>query len=116
MKLTLCGSTRFEGMFHHWNQTLTLKGHVVYGLAVYPSFKEGEKNWYTEAQKTTLDLAHLAKILHSDAIVVIDVDEYYGDSTRREIEWARMVGKKVYWITPHSKNLSGTNDAWAGIL
>lgn len=119
MRITLCGSARFEDMFHKWNKDLTLAGHTVYALAVYPSYMEGNKNWYSENQKTLLDLVHLDKISNSDAIVVIDVDEYYGDSTKREIAWARMQGKKVYWITPHSINISkriSDMDAWAGIL
>jgi hypothetical protein len=119
MRITLCGSAKFEGMFHLWNKKLTLAGHTVYGLAVYPSYMEGNKNWYTEIEKEILDLVHLDKILNSDAIVVIDVDEYYGVSTTREIQWARMKNKKVYWITEYSKNINKSlayNDAWAGVL
>lgn len=119
MRITLCGSARFEGAFHEWNKKLTLAGHTVYALAVYPSFMEGNKNWYNEDQKTLLDLVHLDKISNSEAIVVIDVDEYYGDSTKREIAWARIQNKIVYWITPHSKNLKDNafnKDCWAGIL
>lgn len=116
MKITLCGSAKFEGMFHKWNKDLTLSGHTVYALAVYPSFMENNKNWYTEEEKAILDLCHLNKILNSDAIVVIDVDEYYGESTAREIMWARLNNKKIYWITPHSKNLNSFSDIWAGCL
>jgi hypothetical protein len=119
MRLTLCGSARFEGMFHKWNKDLTLAGHTIYALAVYPSFMDGDKNWYSEEQKTLLDLVHLDKILNSDGIVVIDVNEYYGDSTRREITWARMQNKKVYWITEFSKNMNKSLnqlDTWAGCL
>ncbi len=115
MKITLCGSAKFEGAFHEWNKKLTLYGHTVYALAVYPSFMGGEKNWYNDWEKIMLDLAHLNKISNSDAIVVCDVDCYYGDSTKREIAWARMQDKKVYWITPYTKNI-GPHDAWAGVL
>jgi hypothetical protein len=97
MKLTLCGSSRFEQEFHEWNEKLTLTGHVVYGLAVYPSFHDGNKDWYGIEQKQTLDLVHLAKIDNSDAIVVINVNGYIGESTRREIEWARVRAKTVYY-------------------
>ncbi len=115
MRITLCGSAKFEDRFHEWNKKLTLAGHTVYGLAVYPSYMSGDKNWYTEGQKTTLDLIHLDKILNSDAILVLDEGEYYGDSTRREIEWARIQGKKVYWMTSCSKNII-SGDIWAGDL
>lgn len=99
MKITLCGSARFEQEFQEWNEKLTFAGHVVHSLAVLPSFHGGDKNWYTPAQKQTLDLAHLAKIEESDAIFVLDVGGYIGDSTRREIEWAHIRNKIVYFLT-----------------
>ncbi len=104
MKVTLCGSARFEDLFHSYNEKLTLAGHVVYGLAVYPSMKDGDKNWYNEQQKTMLDLVHLNKISNSDGIVVINQDGYIGDSTRREIEWAAINGKHIYY---HFQNQPG---------
>src|SRR5258708_19926214 len=106
MRITLCGSARFESMFHKWNKDLTLAGHTLYDLAVYPSYMNDNKNWYNEEQKTILDLVHLNKILNSDAIVVIDVDEYYADSTRRENAWARMHKKREYSTTKNSNNTS----------
>jgi hypothetical protein len=75
----------------------------------------GNKNWYNEDQKTLLDLVHLDKISNSEAIVVIDVDEYYGESTKREIAWARLRSKRVFWITLGSKNTEKYDD-WAGKL
>lgn len=114
MRITLCGSARFEKEFKEWNEKLTIAGHVVYELAVHPSQKEGNKDWYDEQTKIMLDLAHLAKIDNSDAIVVIDVDGYVGFSTGREIQWARMKGKRVFWITPN--RVHRIDDAWAGIL
>ena len=98
MRLTLCGSAKFERAFHVWNEKLTLAGHTVYSLAVFPSFKNGDKNWYTEDQKIALDVAHFAKIMNSDGIVVLNGDGYFGESTKREIAFARVFGKRVYWI------------------
>lgn len=99
MKVTLCGSLRFEEEFHYWNERLSLLGNIVYSVVVYPSYK-GKKDWYTKEQKETLDLIHLAKIDNSDAIFVIDrsrkSDEIYtGESTERELEWAKMKDKKI---------------------
>ena len=119
MRITLCGSAKFEDAFHEWNEKLTLAGHIVYDLAVHPSLKSGNKNWYDEETKIKLDLAHLGKIANSDAIVVLDVDQYYGDSTRREIQWARMNGKKVFWLTGNNSGRSvpyTIDDAWVGVL
>ena len=107
MKVTLCGSARFEQEFHYWNKRFTLRGLVVYSLAVFPSYT-GNKDWYSEEEKETLDFAHLAKIQASDAIFVItqEVGEdgsmskdraYVGKSTQREIKYAQFMGKQV-WI------------------
>lgn len=95
MKITLCGSAKFESEFKRMNEKLTLAGHVVYSLAVYPSDKAGQKNWYTEVQKKALDAAHKAKIDNSDAIYVIMPGGYIGESTQSEIDYARSRGKKL---------------------
>lgn len=100
MRITLCGSAKFEEEFHQWNEKLTLAGHVVYDLAVHPSRKE-DKNWYGDNEsevKTALDLAHFMKISNSDAILVLNVNGYIGFSTKREIKWASMNNKKIFWL------------------
>ena len=94
MIITLCGSARFEKEFKEANEDLTLKGHTVYSLAVYPSDK-GDKNWYTESQKVLLDLAHLRKIMESDCIHIVG-DGYIGFSTAREILWAKSLNKIIH--------------------
>jgi len=97
MKITLCGSARFEPQFKEWNRRLSLAGHLVYSLSCYPS-DHGGKDWYTAEQKIMLDLVHKDKIANSDAIVVINENGYIGDSTRSEIEHARALGKKIYYV------------------
>jgi hypothetical protein len=106
MILTLCGSSRFEKQYKAMNERLTLAGHVVFSLSVYPSDKS-IREWYTEEQKNRLDLVHLAKIKASDGIVVLNVDGYIGPSTTREIEWAKMLDKKIFWLetSAHGKFL-----------
>ncbi len=103
MRITLCGSTRFKKEFDEWNHRLAVAGHAVYSLSIFAREekdvgKDGAPT-ITEAEKITLDLVHLDKILNSDAVVVIDVDGYVGFSTGREVQWARMQGKRVYWVT-----------------
>lgn len=95
MKITLCGSTRFREQFELWNKRLTLAGYVVYTVAGFGHSGDS----FTAEEKELLDLVHLRKIAESDAIAVIDVDGYIGDSTRREIAWAKMNGKHVYYIS-----------------
>lgn len=97
MRFTICGSARFEPLWHEWNKRLGLMGHHSYALMTYPSI-EGSKSWYTDSQKELLDLLHLAKIEDSDAIFVLNKDRYVGDSTRREVAWAKLREKRVYWL------------------
>lgn len=102
MKITLCGSTLFHQDFATWAKALSLCGHVVYSIAMAGRQesdvdKEGQEP-VTDEQKVTLDLVHLAKIEESEAILVLNVGGYIGDSTRRDVQWARMRGKEVYWL------------------
>jgi hypothetical protein len=98
VKITLCGSLRFENAVQQWHERLAFAGHTVYSMVALPSQKGDNKDWYTPAQKQTLDLLHLSKIEESDAIFVVNVDGYIGESTRREIEWAQIRCKTIYTI------------------
>lgn len=96
MNITLCGSARFKDLFIQVNEQLSKHGHVVYSMA---SFMAREQQELEADEKETLDLVHLAKILNSDAVVwVTDESDYIGDSTRRELKWAKMLGKDIYHI------------------
>lgn len=110
MIITLCGSARFEPGFHYWNERLTLAGHVVFSLAVYPSIKAAGKDWYTLDQKETLDRVHKLKIDASEAVFVLrglysELDDdrtdgrtpYIGESTRGEVKHAIVMNKKVFY-------------------
>lgn len=102
MRITLCGSTRFEEEFKDLNHRLALAGHTVYSLSLFAreasDIGKEHKFIISEKQKQTLDLVHLDKILNSDAIVVINPGGYTGISTKREIEWATIQNKLVYWL------------------
>lgn len=96
MIITLCGSARFEPQYHYWNERLTLQGHTVFSLSVFPSWK-GRKDWYDEKVKLGLDAAHLRKIALSDAVVIItDTASYVDESTLREIDFAFNYHKMVF--------------------
>lgn len=118
MRLTLCGSTRFKTQFEEWNHKLALAGHTVYSLSLFAreATDEGKEGnpIITEAEKITLDLIHLNKILNSDGIVVINVKDYTGFSTKREIQWARIQRKKVFWLSP--SKTEEPQDYWVHIL
>jgi hypothetical protein len=102
MVITLCGSARFEHLFHAWNEALTLSGHVVFGLATYPSVK-GKKEFYNEHEKALLDKAHKLKIDNSDCVLVLNRFAYIGESTMSEIEHAISKNKMIVFIESWAK-------------
>jgi len=97
-RMTLCGSTQFPEAFEYWNAQLTLSGNIVYSVAIMPHHANMRGELSPE-EKNKLDEVHLKKIDNSDAIFVVNVGGYIGDSTRREIEYARNQGKEIYLLS-----------------
>ena len=84
----ICGSTRFVDEMSAANRDLTFAGVIV----VAP----GEADeLITHEQKTGLDALHLRKIDLADRVLVVNPGGYIGESTRREIDYARTAGKSV---------------------
>lgn len=91
----LCGSMRFYRQFIEANQRETAAGRIV--LSVGCPGPEG-CGGHTDEEKIRLDVLHLRKIELADEILVLNVDRYIGESTKREIEYARSIGKKIRWL------------------
>ena len=89
--ICLCGSTRFADHFARLTKELSLRGHVVYTIAMAKEDGEG----MTAEQKLVLDAVHMGKIANSDIVHFINIDGYMGESTRREYYFARVMGKQV---------------------
>ena len=94
--ITLCGSTRFKEQFIEIQKKLTLEGNIVISVGTFGHC--GDNEVWTDGKKAMLDRMHLAKIDLADEIFVINVDNYIGDSTRNEIEYAKSKGKKVRFL------------------
>ena len=73
------------------NRRLTLAGFMVFAPGVFGH--DGDP--LTDAEKTALDALHFDKIDLSWGIYVVNPGGYIGDSTRREIAYARKHGKHV---------------------
>lgn len=93
--ITLCGSTRFWEQFQEANAFLTQQGNVVFSVAV-PSYSGDAE--MPEEKKAILDKVHLHKIRMSDEILVLNVEGYIGESTRKEIQFAESIGRKVRYL------------------
>lgn len=94
--ITLCGSTRFKEQFIEMQKKLTLEGNIVISVGAFGHC--GDNEVWTDGKKAMLDRMHLAKIDLADEIFVINVDNYIGDSTRNEIEYAKSKGKRVRFL------------------
>ena len=97
--IALCGSTRFKKEFEEVNRILELNDWIVLTVASYYHSETDEslRGWI-ERNKEQLDKLHLTKVELSQAIVVIDVDNYIGSSTTNEMEHANELNKKIfYW-------------------
>lgn len=100
----LCGSTRFRAAFDLMESHLSLQGHIVltvgcYGHSDYPdgvkflTHDGGECN-----VKLELDSLHMDKIKMADVCMVINFGGYIGESLRREIDFAKSLGKQIDYM------------------
>lgn len=96
--ITLCGSTRFKEQFLEVRKRLTLEGNIVISVGLFGH--SGDDEVWTEGTKAMLDDMHKRKIDMADAIYVINVGGYIGESTRSEIEYARKHGKEILYLEP----------------
>ena len=68
---------------------------------VYPVSESIER---TEEQLIKLKEAHFKRIELSDAIFVVNVNNYIGNSTNLEIEYAKKLGKEIIYYTDLMKS------------
>ncbi len=76
-------------------EKMALKGNCII-TPVYPILESYER---TDEQLEKLKEAHFKKIELSDAILVVNVNNYIGDSTKLEIEYAKKLGKEIIYYT-----------------
>ncbi|HEU5035755.1 MAG TPA: hypothetical protein VFT70_02035, partial [Nocardioides sp.] len=83
--------------FERLDAELTLAGHVVLTpTALDPSTE------LDAMDRARLGRIHLQKIAMSDQVLVVNVGDHVGESTRREIEHARSRGIPVNFLQPHA--------------
>lgn len=104
--ITLCGSTRFLAQFKEVERMLTLEGIIPLPPAIYG--KSEDIVYPTELAKHLFDL-HLDKITLSDGIFVIDPEGQLGESTKKEIEFAKAKGKSIRYYSKEYKKIKEKN-------
>lgn len=95
----LCGSCRFKDTFVEQYAKETDAGRIV--LSVGRFMPQHEQNLEPE-HKRMLDELHKRKIDLADEILVLNVGDYVGSSTRSEIDYALKRNKVVRWLEPHN--------------
>lgn len=96
--VTICGSIKFAKEMMIEAQKLALDGYYVF-TPIYPVIKDIK---LTDDQLKLLKEEHFKKIELSDSILVINKDNYIGESTKLEIEYARSLNKKIiYYENKH---------------
>ena len=98
--ITLCGSLRFQKYMMRAAEEMALLGNCIL-TPIYPTYETTER---TEEQLEMLKEEHFKKIELSDAILVINVDDYIGYSTNLEIEYAKKLNKEILYYTDLIKN------------
>ncbi len=108
--ITLCGSSRFvaEMAVLAWN--MEKQGAIVLSLHLMPAGYPCAGDHLAEAEGVAaqMDELHLRKIDLSDEIFVVNKGGYIGQSTAREIEYAKRKGKPVNFLEPIWTDPDGT--------
>ena len=99
----LCGSTRFGEAFRHANLKETLAGKIV--LSIGCDFKSDDAIGLPEDAKRRLDELHLRKIDIADEVLILNVGQYIGESTSRELEYAEKHGKKIRFLESYADGI-----------
>lgn len=98
--ITLCGSSKFKDDFIRIAEKLTLSGNIV----LMPSIFSHSDHTNQIDQKTECLLydIHREKIRMSDKIIIINRDDYIGQTTEMEICYASEIGIPIEYAFPHN--------------
>lgn len=107
--ITLCGSMRFREELERLDAELTLAGNVV----LTPTALDPSRELDAE-DRVRLDRIHLQRVAMSDEVLIVNVGDYVGESTRREIEHARSRGIPVSFLEPHAEDHNADHEQHPG--
>lgn len=94
--ITVCGSHKFKKEMIEITEKMALKENCM----ITPiELTKKNKEDYTKEQALIFDKMHKEKIKLSDAILVVNVNGYIGNSTKSEIEYAKSLNKEIIYYT-----------------
>ena len=94
--ITVCGSYKFKQDMQEITEKLALEGNCM----ITPiELTKSSKEEYTQEEALLLGNMHKEKIRLSDAILVVNVGGYIGESTKSEIAFAKSFNKEIIYYT-----------------
>ncbi|OPZ77198.1 MAG: hypothetical protein BWY78_01105 [Alphaproteobacteria bacterium ADurb.Bin438] len=93
--ITVCGSLKFKAEMMEISLQMELLGNVV----LIPIFPLNDNGVLSENEINMLGNMHKEKIKLSDAILVVDVNGYIGNSTKNEIALAKSLDKEIIYLS-----------------
>ena len=95
--ITICGSMKFINEMMQISEKVELQGNCV----LMPIFNttRPNKDYFTSEEIKVLDEMHRVRIKMSDAILVVDVNNYISNSTKSEIEYAKSLNKEIIYYS-----------------
>ena len=95
--ITVCGSLRFYKEMMEITEKMELQGNCMLVPIYNPT--RPNKDDFTKEEVLMLDKMHKERIKLADAILVVNVDGYIGNSTKSEIEFAESLNKEILYYT-----------------
>lgn len=92
--ITVCGSMKFYKEMLEIAEKMELKGNCVL-VPIASSLKKT----FTADEIEMLGKMHKEKIKIADAILVVNIDGYIGQSTQQEIVFAQSLNKEIMYYT-----------------
>ena len=93
--ITICGSMKFKDEIMMVAQKMALEGNCI----LTPTYLVSKNLNLTNEQIVKLKEEHFKRIEIYDAILVVNVNNYIGDSTKLEIDYAERMGKEIIYYT-----------------
>lgn len=92
--ITVCGSMKYQNEMMEITEKMAKQGNCML-TPVYSTGKYGCSN----VQKKFLEKAHFERIKLSDSVLIVNVNNYIGESTTKELEYAKSLGKEIIYYT-----------------
>ena len=94
--ITVCGSLKFKNEMIKITEEMILKENC---MLTPIELTKHNKDDYKKEEALMIDMMHKEKIKISDAILVVNVNGYIGNSTKSEIEYAEKLNKEIIYYT-----------------